>query len=195
MSPAEGGAALANGGTAAPSRPWLEFTVYGVPGPQGSKRARPIYKGRGKSKTFTGRVAQVESSAKVKPWREAVAEAAAAAMAAAGHADVLDGQIAAQMVFTVRDKPNSRPDWWPAGLPWSRRLWWLAASTPDLSKLIRSTEDAMTGVVWRDDARVVRYRDTAKCYAADPREPDSLPESGAVVRVWAIPAATEEIPS
>ncbi|MBF8186357.1 RusA family crossover junction endodeoxyribonuclease [Nonomuraea sp. K274] len=168
--------------------PWLEFVAYGEPGPQGSKNGRPVYKGRGKARVFTGKVAQVESSAKVKPWRAAVAEAARQAMADAGHAELLDGQIVAQMVFTVRTKPKSRPDWWPAGLAWSRHLWWLCASTPDLSKLIRSTEDAMTGVVWADDARVVRYRETAKTYALDPREPDSLPEPGAVVRVWAIPA-------
>ncbi len=30
-----------------------------------------------------------------------------------------------------------------------------APSAPDTTKLLRSTEDALTGIVWRDDARVV----------------------------------------
>lgn len=193
MSPAECSAAPIIGGGAVLPRPWLAFTVYGVPAPQGSKNARPVYRGRGTARRFTGRVALVESSAKVRPWRERVAEAAAEAMRAAGRVELLDGQIAVSMVFTLRTKPTSRPDWWPSGMAWSRRVWWWPASMPDLSKLARSTEDAMTGVVWRDDARVVRYRDLAKTYAGDPREPDSLSEPGAVIRVWALPAATEEI--
>lgn len=190
---AESSTAPITGGGAVLPRPWLEFAVYGEPAPQGSKTARPIYRGRGKSRVFTGHVALVESSAKVRPWRACVEMDAAEAMRVAGRAEPLDGQIAVSMVFTLRDKPASRPDWWPAGLPWSRRLWWSPASKPDLSKLARSTEDALTGVVWRDDARVVRYRDLAKCYVADPREPDSLPMPGAVIRVWALPAATEEV--
>jgi len=29
------------------------------------------------------------------------------------------------------------------------------ASRPDLTKLIRSVEDALTGILWRDDAQVI----------------------------------------
>ncbi|NRQ40746.1 RusA family crossover junction endodeoxyribonuclease [Nonomuraea sp. NN258] len=159
----------------------MEFVVHGQPAPQGSKK-------------HVGNGVMVEMSKRLKPWRKAVSDAAAEAMAAAGRTAPLDGQIVAEMVFTLRSKPTSRPTWWPAGVPWSRRAWWLPASTPDLSKLLRSTEDALTGVAWADDARVVAYRRAAKVYALDPREPDALPEPGAVIRVWEIPAATEEIP-
>lgn len=34
---------------------------------------------------------------------------------------------------------------------------------PDVTKLIRSTEDAMTGIVWRDDAQVA-FQQARKCY-------------------------------
>lgn len=155
--------------------------MLGQPAPQGSKK-------------HVGKGVMVEMSKRLKPWRRAVAEYAAVAMAAAGHPAPLDGQIVAEMVFTVRARPTGRPTWWPAGLPWSRRAWWLPASAPDLSKLIRATEDALTGVVWRDDARVVAYRCAAKVYIGQPGEPDALPEPGAVIRVWEIPAATEEMP-
>ena len=51
----------------------IAFDVFGLPGPQGSKR----FVGR----TKTGRGLMVESSAKVKPWREAVKWAAREMMA------------------------------------------------------------------------------------------------------------------
>ena len=35
---------------------------------------------------------------------------------------------------------------------------------PDLTKIIRSTEDALTGIVWRDDSQIVA-RDSGKLYA------------------------------
>ena len=38
---------------------------------------------------------------------------------------------------------------------------------PDLTKLIRSTEDALTGIAWRDDAQVVRQH-VNKDYGATP---------------------------
>ena len=39
---------------------------------------------------------------------------------------------------------------------------------PDLSKLLRAAEDAMTGVVWVDDAQVVEYGLLRKRYADEP---------------------------
>ena len=51
----------------------LTIKVYGIPGPQGSKKFCGVSK--------SGRGIMVESSAKVKPWREAVKWAAREAMA------------------------------------------------------------------------------------------------------------------
>lgn len=149
----------------------LTITVHGIPGPQGSKR-------------HVGGGVMIESSKKVKPWRQDVKAAALAAIAELPGWAPLDGPLAASIVFTTREQPTTRPAWWPAGLRWSKSLRWRPASTPDLSKLLRATEDALTGVVWKDDARVVEYARLAKYYAGDDA-PGVLPYgSGAVIRVW-----------
>lgn len=83
----------------------------------------------------------VESSAKVKPWREAVKLAALDAMAGT----TFPGAVSIQMHFTL-PKPASAP----------KRKTILACKKPDLSKLVRCTEDAMTDAgVWEDDSRIV----------------------------------------
>jgi Holliday junction resolvase RusA-like endonuclease len=51
---------------------------------------------------------------------------------------------------------------------------------PDVLKLCRATEDALNGVVWRDDSRNVCMH-IEKVYA-EPGEPE-----GAHIRVWALP--------
>lgn len=151
--------------------------VYGLPAPQGSKR-------------HLGNGVMVESSKKVKPWRQDVKHAAITAMelpdAVLGgvqlHRPPYCGPVAVSMVFTfdrpkghyrtgrnahlLRDAAPPRP-----------------AGMPDLSKLIRSTEDALTGVVWKDDALVVEYVRLGKYYAGTDA-PDVLDAPGAVIRVW-----------
>jgi Holliday junction resolvase RusA-like endonuclease len=151
--------------------PAITITVYGSPAPQGSKN-------------HVGDGVMIESSKKVKPWRQDVKQAGLDVM---GKAERLDGPLSVEMVFTLRDKPASRPTWWPRSARWSRLLWWRPAGVPDLSKLLRSTEDALTDArVWRDDARVVEYRRAAKVYIDQPGEPDALHAPGAVIRIWRI---------
>lgn len=117
----------------------IAFAVYGIPGPQGSKK----FVGRAKS----GRGLMVESSAKVKPWREAVKWAARNAMAGPDGWAALDGPLRLTMVFTL---PK------PASAPKTRQTW--PMRMPDGSKLQRSTEDALTDAgLWADDARVVEW--------------------------------------
>ncbi len=146
-----------------PLRPHLEFVAFGIPAPQGSK----AFKG------FAGGKARlVESSKKVKPWRAEVAVACAATIAAIPGWVKLDGPLVVEMVFTL---PK------PASAPKRRRTW--PMRYPDVSKLCRSTEDAIsTAGGWADDARVVEYRRLAKVFPGEGR--DSLPEPGVVVRVW-----------
>lgn len=125
----------------------LVIKVYGIPGPQGSKAFKGM---RG------GHAVLVESSKKVKPWREDVK--AAAEIVRAGRAP-LDCPLRLTMVFTL-PKPASAP---------KRRQTW-PMRTPDLSKLARSTEDALTQAgIWRDDARVVEYGLLAKRYPGEGR--------------------------
>lgn len=163
-------------GAAAPA---ITITVHGLPAPQGSKK-------------HLGNGVMVESSKKVKPWRQDVKAAAIQAMSETDGGWVrLDGPLAVAMTFTVRDLPSSRPSWWPTGVRWSKTLMWRPASMPDLSKLLRSTEDALTDSgTWKDDARVVEYRRLAKHYIGDPVE-DVLPSGpGAVIRIWRLPEVT-----
>lgn len=150
----------------------ITIVVHGLPAPQGSKR-------------HVGRGVMIESSKKVKPWRQDVKYAALEAVGDAW--TLLDGPLAASMVFTfargkghyrtgrnahlLRDSAPTRP-----------------AVTPDLSKILRSTEDALTGVVWKDDARVVEYTALGKWYAGTDAA-DVLDGPGCVVRVWRLSEA------
>jgi Holliday junction resolvase RusA-like endonuclease len=156
--------------------PAISITVHGAPAPQGSKR-------------HVGGGVMIESSKKVKPWRQDVKASALAVIDSLDTWQPLDGPLAVSMVFTVRHKPAGRPTWWPAGVPCGKALMWRPASTPDLSKLLRSTEDALTDAgIWRDDARVVEYRRLAKHYVADGGV-DVLGVPGCVVHIWQLPAA------
>lgn len=121
----------------------LDIFIPGKPAPQGSKHARPIYRGRGEDRVFTGKVAQVESSkVGVREWRADVRAAAEAAWA--GRAPI-DGPVVARMEF-VLPRPRSTP----------KRRTPPAVKRPDCSKLARSTEDALTSAgVYRDDALIV----------------------------------------
>ena len=149
----------------APS-PEFAITVFGTPAPQGSKSAF--------RNQHTGRIQQVESSKKVKPWREAVRSTVADALALVDGFTPLDCPLELEMVFTLQK---------PASAPKRRRIW--PMRTPDLSKLARSTEDALKDAgLYADDARIVRYRNLAKVY---PREDvDALAAPGVVLRVWAV---------
>ncbi len=112
----------------------MTITVYGSPAPQGSKR----FVGH----AGNGRGIMVESSKAVKPWREAVKWAAREALQANG---AFVDAISMEITFTLQ-KPKSAP---------KTRVTY-PDKKPDLSKLVRSTEDALTDAgVWENDARVV----------------------------------------
>lgn len=152
-----------------PTRRRFQFTVKGLPGPQGSKS----FKGFSKA----GRAILAESSEKVKPWRQDVVAAAEDAIDAEPGFKPFSGPVHLVIEFFL---PR------PKGAPKTRRV--VPSVTPDLSKLVRSTEDAMkTAAVWRDDAQVVDIT-TRKRYATFGDElighPWELPGIGAVVTVF-----------
>lgn len=135
----------------------VSLTVYGMPGPQGSKR-------------HVGGGRMIESSKKVKPWRMDVKAAAEMLMAQSG-VTTFDGPLRVRMVFTL---PK------PASAPKRRRTW--PDRKPDVSKLARSTEDALTDSgLWRDDARVVEYARLAKVYPNE--DPEALDRPGVLITV------------
>ena len=140
----------------------ITITVYGMPGPQGSKRFVGTRGGRG---------VMVESSAKVKPWREAVKHAAREAMQAAKLSAPMDGPLVVGMWFTL---PK------PAGAPKRRAMF--PDRKPDLSKLARSTEDALSDAgLWADDARVIGYDGLWKLYPLEGVH--ALASPGCVIQV------------
>lgn len=158
----------------------MTIIVYGSPAPQGSKR----FVGHAKS----GRGILIESSKAVKPWREAVKCAAReiivgmgiGALTSVNQFGKMGGPLWVRMVFTI-PKPKSSPK--------GRRTW--PDRKPDLSKLVRSTEDALTDAgVWEDDARVVRCV-AEKCYPGE--GVDSLPTPGAVIHIQPAPVGQTEL--
>ena len=82
----------------------ITLTVYGQPAPQGSKRFVGIKNGRGM---------MIESSKKVRPWRQDVKRAAEEARESLGSLPP-DTPLCVRMVFTV---PK------PASAPKRRRIW------------------------------------------------------------------------
>jgi len=128
----------------------------------------------------------VESSKNVKPWREAVQAAAFQARLDAGEIPMLFGPVALVMVFTVmRPKQHYRTGRNAHLLRDNAPI--QPTSPPDLSKLARSTEDALeTAGVFRNDALIAEYRRLAKVWANE--DPDALDSPGAVIRIWTIGA-------
>jgi len=127
----------------------IDLIVYGMPAPQGSKR----FVGT----TKAGRGILIESSAKVRPWRQDVK---AAAQVVGNGAAPIDGALVLRMVFTM-PKPVSAP----------KRTVTYPNRMPDLSKLARSTEDALVdaGLI-TDDARIVEYERLAKVFPGEDAE-------------------------
>lgn len=164
--------------------PDLEITVYGRPAPQGSKR-------------HVGGGRMIEMSPHVKAWREAVSAAAAQELMCAtvplATADAYEpgpklprlgritGPVELVVTFSIaRPKAHYRTGKFAGLLKPGAPAW--PAVAPDLSKLVRATEDALTNAgVWADDALVVRTV-SAKVYIGA-GQPDALHRSGAVIRV------------
>lgn len=133
--------------------PTVAFDVYGLAGPQGSKSVFVNPR--------TGRAQTRESSAKVQPWRQAVA---IAARQAARGLEPLSKSVAVRVTFWM-PCPVDAPKW--------RRY---QSTMPDLDKLLRSTFDGISFAgVWADDARVVTV-------AAEQRYSDSA--TGARIEIW-----------
>jgi len=125
----------------------IEFTVYGDAKPAGSKRAFAIRRGG----IPTGQVAVSDANPKAKAWKQ---EVSAAAFKACWDAQdcPLDGPLRVSMRF-FRLRPKSH--YGANGLNRKGRESVAPTSKPDVLKLARGVEDAMTGIVYRDDSQIV----------------------------------------
>jgi crossover junction endodeoxyribonuclease RusA len=118
------------------------FFIAGTPAPQGSKNGY----------IKNGRVVLVESSKKVKPWREAVTTTTKAHMMF-GDLEMISDPVELCLSFYLpRPKTVTRE---------------FPSVKPDLDKLIRSTCDGLkTGGLYVDDALIIALTAT-KQYAAE----------------------------
>jgi crossover junction endodeoxyribonuclease RusA len=132
--------------------------AYGIPAPQGSKR-------------HVGRGVMVESSKKVKPWRQAVV---AAILEQRDPFIYFAGATRVSIEFIMpRPKALARKKLTPHHV-----------KAPDIDKLLRATFDGITDSgVWIDDSIVCRVDSLTKRYA----EPEEA--AGAVILIEELPTA------
>jgi Holliday junction resolvase RusA-like endonuclease len=116
----------------------IHFVVHGHAEPAGSKRAVPI--GR------NGRWGVIDANPKAMHWRERVAQEAARAMVGR---PLLRDALAVEFRFYV---PRPKGHFGAKGLRPSAPAY--PTSAPDLLKRARNVEDAMTGLVYANDAQI-----------------------------------------
>lgn len=133
------------------------FKVPGIPRPAGSKKGFPF-----KRRNGSLGVAITDASKHSRPWKDRVTAIAMTEW----KRPVLDEPITLQLMFVM---PR------PAGHYGKKKgeryvketapYWHTIA--PDTTKLIRAVEDALTGIVWRDDSLVV-WQAAFKRYGDEP---------------------------
>lgn len=121
----------------------MRFVVRGKPEPAGSKRGFVV----------AGHVNIVDANKKAKPWQ---VEVKAAAIEAAKSVGLLpyEGPVIAHFEFEYRRPAshyNSKGRLNALGRRTIHKI-----TKPDTLKLARAIEDALTGIVYRDDAQIVR---------------------------------------
>lgn len=129
----------------------VSFTVYGVAQPAGSKR--------GFYNKHSGRVILTDANDKSRPWKALVSDAAAQAMTADLHeGDVvyrtpLEGPLLLELTFWM-PRPKSHFGTGANAAKLKQSAPRQPIVKPDLLKLARGVEDALTGIVYRDDAQI-----------------------------------------
>lgn len=141
-----------------------DFFAPGLPATQGSKR-------------HVGRGIMVDSCNRLAPWRNLVAFTAAASTVGR---PACDTAVVVQVTFYL-PRPASHYGTGRNASVLKATAPAYPLGKPDTSKMFRAVEDAMSGVVYTDDCRVVEIRAT-KRYADETT--DNKP--GARVRVWVV---------
>lgn len=124
----------------------ITFIVRGIPKPAGSKRGWAIKKGG----AYTGRVAIMDACKGSKDWKQDVKQAALASAPEA----LLAGPLIVLFNFLL---PRPKGHY---GTGKNASVLKLSApkfptGKPDVLKLARGVEDALTQVIWGDDAQIV----------------------------------------
>lgn len=135
-----------------PMRP-VKFFVPGRPQTAGSKTAVPMGARMGVVEAGTK-----ESRARKRTWRGDLRDAATNALVGMFEDRMFDGPLDVTMVIvrqrpaahlvTARRRAGAVKDWAKPLRPVER---------PDTVKIVRAAEDALTGVLWRDDSLIVHH--------------------------------------
>lgn len=124
----------------------IAFVVLGRAQPAGSKRAFPH--------ASTGRVVVVDDAKGSRPWKQEVAGAALAALGDCPRPPFVGPLALYVSIYVARPKSHYGTGRNAAVLRPTAPAW--PATKPDTTKLVRALEDALTSVLWRDDAQVVQ---------------------------------------
>ena len=116
----------------------------------------------------------VESSKKVKPWRQDVKYAALAAKPSGWDTSV---PMELSVVFLFQ-RPKSH--YGKKGLRSTAPAYCTSALLGDIDKLLRSTNDALTGILFDDDRQVVSVKNAQKRYCV------GAEQSGALITLTAL---------
>ena len=121
----------------------ITFTVYGNAQTAGSKRAFPFKRGDG---SLGVRVS--DDNPKGQSWKRDIAVSAREVH----RGDLLSGPLSVTMRFY---RPRPAGHFGKHGLNKTGQQMIAPISRPDVLKLARCAEDALTGVLWRDDSQIV----------------------------------------
>lgn len=131
----------------------IRFFVPGVPAPGGSKT--PM------RNPHTGKIYVKDACKRNPAWRDRVASFALEAMAGRRP---MEGPIRMTLYFML-PRPKSHYGTGKNADKLKDTAPIYHTSKPDATKLVRSTEDALTGILWRDDA-VIAQQVVDKTYEA-----------------------------
>lgn len=121
----------------------IRFEVPGNVEPAGSKRAF--------KHAHTGALIVTDANSKAKPWKASVAASGREAMAGR---DLFRGPVSLMLVF-YRPRPKGHMGTGRNAQVVKPSAPAYPITKPDVLKLARAVEDALTGVVWADDAQIV----------------------------------------
>lgn len=131
----------------------IAFTVFGEPRTAGSKRAFALKRRDGSLVTRPNGspiINVTDDNVKSKSWRHDVAWMARKIVGSMR--ELLGGPIRVSFTFY---RPRPKGHFGKSGLNGAGRASFYPTTKPDVLKLARAVEDALTGVIWRDDALIV----------------------------------------
>ncbi len=121
----------------------ITFTVYGNAVAKGSMKSFPLMKGGQPVLGKGGRPVTITThdNPKTKEWQQLVANAAQAY----GPGTLLDGPVMLKLIFYLQRPKSLTPKKRPYPIV-----------KPDLDKLIRAVGDGLKGIIYAEDARIIR---------------------------------------